>query len=114
MTDVTEEIRGVTAIDTMYELKGFQMAQSFYEVIFPWAIGILAAAAVVHILFMADRTNRFRDIVLYSGYFLAMMYLADPIKVNVAVPAGFVWEDFESFYREYDQGSRGQPMVATD
>ncbi len=108
---MNEEIRGVTAIDTMYELKGFQMAQSFYEVIFPWAIGILAAAAIVQILFMADRTRRFRDVVIYSGYFLVMLYLAHPIKVNVAVPAGYVWEDFEAFYREYDMGSRGQPMV---
>ncbi|MBI2901137.1 MAG: hypothetical protein HYY17_13215 [Planctomycetes bacterium] len=108
---MNEEIRGVTAIDTMYELKGFQMAQSFYEVIFPWAIGVLAATAVVHILFMADRTRRFRDIVIYSGYFLVMLYLAHPIKVNVAVPAGYVWEDFEAFYREYERGSKGQPMV---
>lgn len=106
-----EDIRGVTAIDTMYELKGFQMAQGFYDVIFPWAIGILAAAAVVHTLFMADRTRRYRDVVLYSGYFFAMLYLAHPIKVNVAVPAGFVWQDFEAFYREYDLGSRGQPTV---
>jgi len=108
---VNEEIRGVTAIDTMYELKGFQMAQGFYDVIFPWAIGILAAAAVVHTLFMADRTRRYRDVVLYSGYFFSMLYLAHPIKVNVAVPAGYVWQDFEAFYREYDRGSRGQPMV---
>ena len=108
---MNEEIRGVTAIDTMYELKGFQMAQSFSEILIPWAVGILAAAAVVHTLFMADRTRRFRDIVIYSGYFLAMLYLAHPIKVNVAVPAGYVWEDFEAFYREYDRGSRGQPMV---
>jgi len=108
---VNEEIRGVTAIDTMYELKGFQMAQGFYEVIFPWAVGILAAAAVVHTLFMADRTKRFRDVVVYSGYFLAMLYLAHPIRVNVAVPAGYVWEDFEAFYRDYNQGSRGQPTV---
>jgi hypothetical protein len=40
-----EEIRGVTAIDTMYELKGFQMAQSFYEVIFPWARIVLPKRA---------------------------------------------------------------------
>ncbi len=106
-----EEIRGVTAIDTMYELKGFQMAQGFTEALFPWAVGILAAAAVVHTLFMADRHRRFRDVVLYSGYVLAMLYLAGPVKVNIAVPAGFVWEDFESFYREYDRGSRGQPTV---
>ncbi len=108
---MNEEIRGVTAIDTMYELKGFQMAQGFYEVVFPWAVGILAAAAVVHTLFMSERTRRFRDVVVYSGYCLAMLYLAQPIRVNVAVPAGFVWEDFEAFYRDYNQGSRGQPTV---
>lgn len=106
-----EEIRGVTAIDTMYELKGFQMAQSFTEILFPWAVGILAAAGVVHTLFLADRTRRFRDVVVYSGYVLAIFYLIHPVKVNVAVPAGYVWEDFEAFYREYDRGSRGQPLV---
>lgn len=106
-----EEIRGVTAIDTMYELKGFQMAQAFYDLIFPWGIGILGAAAIVNLLFMAERTRRFRDIVIYSGYVIAMFYLAQPIRVNVAVPAGYVYEDFEAFYREYDRGGGGQPTL---
>jgi len=98
-----EELRGFTHIDTLYELKGLQLAQNFYDLLFPVVAAVILALGVVRALHVASQEHRFRDLVFYIVYAIFMLWLVAPIEVGVAVPAGYALQDVKDVGVTFDR-----------
>ncbi len=106
-----DELRGFTAIDTVYELKGFQIAMQFQGAMGKIIVALLIGFGILRALHKAGEEGRFRGLLVYLAQaFIVLAFLA-PVRVNVALPAGYVMEnDVEELLRDLNDGD-AQPSV---
>lgn len=89
---------GLTPIDTLYEWTGFVLAERFAGTLL-WSrlfVGILAAAAVLRLFYLAQKKESYFDLVAYPVYLAFMYFLVAPVTVTVKPKAtvyGELWND---------------------
>ncbi len=106
-----DELRGWTAIDTIYELKGFQIAMQFHGAMGKIVVALLVGFGILRALHKAGDEGRFRGLLVYLAQVMVVLALLAPVRVNVALPTGTVIEsDVEDLLRELNDGE-AQPSV---
>jgi hypothetical protein len=99
-----DEISGWTAIDTLYEVKGLQVASGYFVPLFALAAGVLVTTGIVRCLYRTTETNRYRELAVYLLLALTVAWLIHPTSVRVAAPAGYT---YDATLEEMVEDSRG-------
>jgi hypothetical protein len=87
-----DELRGWTAIDTLYDLKGFQMAAALWGPLQPLIFAVFAGFGTLRALYKADEVHRYRKLVVYVMASIVLFWALEPVDVPVAVPAGYTYD----------------------
>ncbi len=87
-----EELQGWTAIDTLYDLKGFQMAAAIYRPLYLLITAVVFGFGILMILYRANETHRYRHLVVYVMSSIVLFWALEPITVPVALPAGYTYD----------------------
>lgn len=87
-----EELRGWTAIDTLYEVKGFQVAASYFGPLYLSLGAALFGFGLLRTLYKTGETHRFRDLVVFLAASVILFWLIQPTTVSVAAPAGYAYD----------------------
>lgn len=76
---------GITPVDTLYEWSGLVMADQISGTLMQgWGLaGILVAAALLRLLYLAYQRGTYFDLVAYPVYLAFMLFLVQPIEVSV-------------------------------
>lgn len=88
-----DELRGWTAIDTLYEVKGFQLASAYFGPLYLLLVTVVFGFGIARTLFKMTETNRARDLVVYVSVAVLLMWLIQPTTVAVAAPAGYTYDN---------------------
>jgi hypothetical protein len=86
-----EELQGWTAIDTLYDLKGFQMAAAVYGPVYLILTAVVFGFGILRVLYKANETHRYRHLVVYVMSSIILFWTLEPVTVPVAVPAGYTY-----------------------
>ncbi len=86
-----DEIRGWSAIDTLYEIKGFEITARLFGYLYPAVVGIMLGFGLVHVLYKTTVENRYRAIAAYVAISLFLAWLIAPTQVRIALPAGYAY-----------------------
>jgi hypothetical protein len=87
-----EEMSGWSAIDTLYEIKGFQLAANFFGPLYMILVAVLFGFGTITVLYRTSIENRYRGVVVYIASAILLMWLIAPITVQVSVPAGYAYD----------------------
>ena len=88
-----DELSGFTAIDTIYELKGYRIAAEFQGKVGLLLASLLVGFGILRALYQASDDGRYRRLVLYIAQAVIVLGFLSPVRVNVALPAGYVYEN---------------------
>lgn len=86
------ELQGWTAIDTLYDLKGFQMAAAVWGPLRPLLFAVLGGFGILRALYQADEVHRTRKFVVYVIASIVLFWALEPVDVPVSVPAGYTYD----------------------
>jgi hypothetical protein len=87
-----DELQGWTAIDTLYDLKGFQMAAAVYGPVYLILTAVVFGFGILRVLYKANETHRYRHLVVYVMSSIVLFWTLEPITVPVSVPAGYTYD----------------------
>ncbi len=86
-----DPIRGWSAIDTLYEIKGFEMTARLMGYLYPAGVGIILGVGLVHTLYKTASEGRYRAIAVYVAMALFLAWFLSPAPVRIALPAGYAY-----------------------
>lgn len=86
------DIRGYSAIDTLYEIKGFELASRLFEPLYLLVAAIVVGFGLVHLLYKASLDGRYRSVAFYIALALFLIWLVSPVPVRIALPAGYAYD----------------------
>ena len=85
------EIQGWSAIDTLYEIKGFELTARIFGYLFPAVVGIVLGFGLVHVLYKTSDDGRYGAVVRYLALGLVLAWLVSPTEARIALPAGYAY-----------------------
>lgn len=106
-----EELRGWTAIDTLYELKGFQIAAAYFGPLHLLLGAVVFGFGIVRVLYRTTETNRYRELVVYVCLAVVLFALIAPVDVPLAMPAGYTYDASLEELVESARGGHGPAVV---
>jgi len=84
-----DTLSGHTEIDTLYELKGFELALRFHDALFVTLVVVCAGFGLLTALYRASDENKWRRLVLCLAQIVIVLFFLQKVDVKVAVPGGF-------------------------
>lgn len=107
------EFRGWTPVDTLYELKGFQLCERFYDSLWAYVVPLLIIAGFARLIYVAADENRMRHVVFQVIYLLFILFAISPVYVPVSVPAEYALQakDLENTNWNGAAAQAGAPVV---
>jgi hypothetical protein len=109
---------GLTPIDTLYEWTGLVLAERFAETLL-WSrlfVGILIAAALLRLFYLAQKKESYFDLVAYPVYLAFMIFLVSPVAVTVRTQATMLrqlWNEVDTSQIEW-AGKKGGHGIGSD
>ena len=87
------DVSGWTALDTLYEVKGFQIAAGFFTgKLFNSLVALMFAIGLTMTMYQASIKGEYRGVFHYILWFFFMLWLIAPMSVQVRVPAGYTYD----------------------
>lgn len=107
-----KEVSGLTAVDTLYEVMGLRLGQTFLEFLTTiYLPAVIAIAAICFVYYQCLERQSFRGLVAYVAYLLFFWWLITPVRTGVAMPAGTSLGSEEDFSRLYESLGQGAPEI---